>query len=193
MIIGICGLKGSGKNTIGDYLKDKYNFKLLSFAGILKDVISIIFGWDRNMLEGITEEDRKIRETKDEWWSKRLGIDCTPRWVMQNLGTDVIRKYFNDNIWIYAMEKEMEKYENVVITDVRFTNEIEFLLSKNALLIYVEREEPQEWFHDLTKVPKELHISEWSWIKYKPEICVNNKGTLEELYVEIVNKLEKYI
>jgi len=191
MIIAICGFKGSGKNTVGDYIakKGKHDFKLLSFAAKIKDCISVIFDLDRNMLEGITEEDRKMRETRDEWWSKRLGIECTPRLLMQNLGTDVIRKHFNDNIWVYAMEKELEKYENVVITDVRFENEIEFLLSKNAILVYVEREEPEEWFYDLKKVPKDLHVSEWSWIKYKPEICINNKGTLEELYSEIDNKL----
>ena len=56
-------------------------------------------------------------------------------------------------------------------------------------MIYVEREEPEDWFYDLTKVPKDLHISEWAWIKYLPKICIKNKGTKEELYKEIESKI----
>lgn len=193
MIFGICGAKGSGKNTIGEYLSTMYGFKCLSFASILKDVISIMFGWDRKMLEGLTEEDRIQRETVDEWWSERLSVKCTPRWVMQNLGTDVIRAYFNDNIWIYALEKQMANYEKIVITDVRFPNEIEFLLRKGAVLMYVDRNNSEEWINDPTKIPEDLHISEWAWVNYKPEICIKNIGSVHDLYTEIEVKLDEYL
>jgi hypothetical protein len=192
MIFGICGPKGSGKNTIGEYLSCLYGYKCLSFASILKDVISIIFGWDRKMLEGLSKEDRVWRETVDEWWSERLKIQCTPRWVMQNIGTDVIRKHFNDNIWIYALEKQMTMYENIVITDVRFPNEIEFLLEKGAVLMYANRN-CEEWIDDPTKIPRDLHISEWAWVKYKPEICIDNYDSIDVLHSEIENKLKMYL
>ena len=45
MIIGICGLQSSGKDTLGNILVEKYGFKKLSFAGVLKDIVSILFGW----------------------------------------------------------------------------------------------------------------------------------------------------
>jgi len=184
MIIGICGFKGSGKDTLADWLVENKNFRKISFASVLKDIISILFNWNRKMMDGNTIEDRLFREKEDEWWSNKLGIKCTPRWVMQNIGTDLFRKHFNDNIWIFALEKRL--HENIdinfVISDVRFPNEIKFLKSMNATLIYIEREDPEEWFYNLDKVPKDLHISEYAWIKHLPEICVKNKGTKEELY-----------
>ena len=53
MIIGICGLIGSGKGTVADVLVDQ-GFTKVSFADKLKDGVSTIFGWDRAMLEGDT-------------------------------------------------------------------------------------------------------------------------------------------
>lgn len=53
-IIGITGLIGSGKDTIADYLITSHSFKRLSFASSLKDAVSAVFGWNRDMLEGTT-------------------------------------------------------------------------------------------------------------------------------------------
>ena len=41
MIIGICGLIGSGKDTVAQTLIDKHNFVKTSFADRLKDLTSI--------------------------------------------------------------------------------------------------------------------------------------------------------
>ncbi len=69
MIIGLCGFIGSGKNTVAEQLGSSYRsedgsplFVSVSFAGVLKDAVAATFGWDRDMLEGVTEEDRKERE-----------------------------------------------------------------------------------------------------------------------------------
>ena len=49
MIIGICGLIGSGKDTAADYLVNFHEFRRLSFAASLKDAVSAIFNWDREL------------------------------------------------------------------------------------------------------------------------------------------------
>ena len=81
MIIGLCGRAGSGKDTIADFLVNEYNFTKLSFGKILKDVVSIIFGWDRKLLEGDTIESR---EKEDKWWSDNLKIKITPKIFLRN-------------------------------------------------------------------------------------------------------------
>ena len=50
MIIGICGLIGSGKGIVSDYLVDTYGFEKISFADKLKDAVSELFGLDRQIL-----------------------------------------------------------------------------------------------------------------------------------------------
>ena len=48
MIIGICGFKGSGKDTVADYLVKHKDFIKISFASVLKDIITILFNWENN-------------------------------------------------------------------------------------------------------------------------------------------------
>jgi hypothetical protein len=188
MIIVCCGFAGSGKDQVAKRLIDKHNFIKISFATILKDILSVLFSWKRDMIEGNTEESRKWRESIDEWWSKKLNIpNFTPRWAMQNIGTDLFRNHFNQDIWILALEKRLEelKDKNIVITDCRFENEYNFLKKITNKFLYIERREPPEWFYT-KNFPKDLHVSEYEWIKclFSNENIVTkipNYGTIEEL------------
>ena len=67
MIIGICGLIGAGKDTMADYLVNIHQFRRESFANTLKDAVSAVFGWDRDLLEGRTRHSREWREQVDAW------------------------------------------------------------------------------------------------------------------------------
>ena len=78
-LIGICGLIGSGKDTVGQILVDEYGFTKISFAGTLKDMTAVLFDWDRDMLEGTTPETRAAREILDPFWSDKLRRDWSPR------------------------------------------------------------------------------------------------------------------
>ena len=109
MIIGICGFIGSGKDTVADFLVNFQGFRRESFANTLKDAVSSVFGWDRELLEGRTKESREWREQRDEWWSRRLGMDITPRYVLQQWGTEVCRRSFHDDIWIASLENKLRR------------------------------------------------------------------------------------
>lgn len=62
-LIILGGRKGSGKSTCGAILEKKLGYKQVSFASKLKDVVAQVYNLDRTKLEGLTEEDRKWRET----------------------------------------------------------------------------------------------------------------------------------
>ena len=120
MIIGICGFIGSGKDTIADYLVNLHHFRRESFANSLKDAVSHVFGWDRTLLEGRTKHSREWREKRDDWWSQRLEMEITPRFILQQWGTEVCRKAFHDDIWIASLENKLRNSrDDVVITDCR--------------------------------------------------------------------------
>jgi hypothetical protein len=186
MIIGICGLQGSGKDTLGNIFETKYGFKKLSYASILKDIVSVLFGWDRNMIEGATIESRKWREQIDEWWAKRLDIpNLTPRYILQFFGTDLFRTHFHSEIWVAAVERQLSKYKNVVITDCRFPNEIQMIQSYGAKMIMIQRGELPEWFNKYKEnyidKPDGIHPSEYMWIKNNFNYTYQNDSSLEEL------------
>jgi hypothetical protein len=196
MIIVCCGFSGSGKDQVAKRLISHHNFIKISFATVLKDVLSVLFSWNRDMIEGNTKESRDWRETVDEWWSKKLNIpNFTPRWAMQNIGTDLFRNHFNSNIWIFALEKKLEtlKDKNVVITDCRFENEYNFMKNitySKVLFFYIERCEPPYWFYD-KNFPEDLHISEYEWINYIDNATkITNYGTIDELNKKIDEKIK---
>jgi hypothetical protein len=105
-IIGICGLIGSGKGTVADKLFQDYGFQPRSFASALKDGVAGIFGYDRNMLEGDTSESREAREKVDPFWSDVMGREITPRYILQIMGTEIMRQNFHDDIWVKIVERD---------------------------------------------------------------------------------------
>lgn len=214
-IIAITGLKGSGKDTTADYIIKQYpNWEKDSFAGTLKDAVSVIFGWDRKMLAGETPEDREIRETRDEYWSEKLGFEVTPRIVLQKFGTDCLRNHFHKNIWVDSLERKIRNTDkNIIITDCRFKNELNMLRSLGATIVRVERDTLPEWFEKVEEIGKlyyngthflvdpyqqidelqNIHISEWDWIGYdKPDFIFHAlSGDFDHLYNQIDKMMEK--
>lgn len=196
-IFGLVGLIGSGKGTVGNILHDRFDFIQDSFAKPLKDCVSTIFGWSRNLLEGDTLESRKFREQTDKWWSEKLGYDVTPRMMLQKFGKESVRDNLHEDIWMLALEKRLHPVIPTVITDVRFVNEIEMIHRNGGYIVWVHKNEQPSWFHTaylqntgdqsitnsntMEKLYPEIHRSEWDWIGQKVDFEINNDGTLLEL------------
>jgi hypothetical protein len=208
MIIGFVGFIGSGKDTAADYLVNFHGFRRDSFANTLKDAVSAVFGWDRVLLEGRTKEAREWREQVDTWWANRLGIpELTPRWVLQRWGTEVCRKGFHDDIWIASVENKMRKTtDNIVISDVRFPNEIKAIHNAGGLVVRIKRGDEPEWYQDavnmnagntnmswmISKTRMEklgIHASETAWVGGNIDSTIFNDGTIDDLFTQIRNLL----
>lgn len=204
-IIAITGLKGSGKDSIANIIcRYDTSFKTLAFADHLKDITALMFGWDRDMLSGRFPESREWREQPDEFWSKELGFEFTPRKALTTVGTDIIRGTALEHIWDIIVKKKIldNSNTNFVITDCRFPNEIDVLRSLNAKIIEVQRNELPSWYNiamyyntvkNALKEPrlpeelKSIHPSERDWIGInKPEHIFYNNGTLNDLEKEVV-------
>jgi hypothetical protein len=185
MIIGICGLIGSGKGTVADILQDDWCFTKLSFADSLKDAVAAVFSWDRQLLEGATDESRHWREKVDPWWSDRLGMpELTPRLILQLWGTEVCRTGFHQDIWIASLERKIEKEKNYVIPDTRFPNEIDLIKKIGGEIWCVKRGTDPSWFSQYQiggSPPNDIHSSEWEWARSKFSKTLQNNGTLADL------------
>jgi hypothetical protein len=184
MIIGLVGYIGSGKGTVGDILVRDHQYTKFAFADALKDATATIFMWPRGLLEGDSNASRAFRERVDPWWSDKLGYEVTPRLILQKMGTEACRHGIADNIWIAALEKRMQGYDNVVISDVRFPNEMNFVRSAGGVIVRVKRgKDPSE--QELSK----LHISETAWNSYQPDYMIHNEGSMEDLKQSVTSFL----
>jgi hypothetical protein len=192
MIIGLCGLIGSGKNTAAEYLMKEYGFISVSFAETLKDAASCIFGWDRDMLEGDTKEAREAREVKDEWWSERLGFDVSPRYMLQFMGTEVMRGHLHPEIWALATEKRILNFDgpaDFVISDVRFPNEFDMIRRLYGKVWHIQRGPLPDWFG---KDDPSIHESERAWNRLPVDATLYNNGRIDQLHGTIDVILDNY-
>lgn len=192
MIVGVCGLIGSGKGTVADILIEKHDFIKISFADSLKDAVAAVFSWDRALLEGDTDESREWREQRDPWWADRLGYaELTPRWVLQMWGTEVCRESFHKDIWIASVEKKLQDHtKNYVIPDTRFPNEIDMIQRLDGQVWCVKRGNDPEWFQKYQShriIPDHIHPSEWQWALSHFNHTIVNNGTIEDLREKVQN------
>ena len=176
MLIGILGFKYAGKDTTADYLVEKYLFHKLALAQPLKDACQILFNFDNDQLYGSKKEDIDLR------WG------TSPRIIYQYLGTDIFRKDIqkiipgiDDNFWVrLTLDKLKKTYtinaQNVVISDVRFQNEIDAIHEQNGIIIKVIRPKLQN---------KDDHVSEKNITDLKGDYEIINDGTVEDLYKKI--------
>jgi len=200
MIIGIVGWMSSGKDTIADRLVQD-GFPRMSYAGALKDAVADVFNWDRQLLEGTSPEGREWRETVDEWWANKLQLpDLTPRWVLQQWGTEVCRHGFHDNIWIASLENKIQKMnQDVVISDCRFPNEIASVKDAGGQIWWVQRGPLPRWYPSAVAANAGnpgaiqkmkaygVHISEWAWVGSNIDHIISNDGTLDDLHNKVAD------
>ncbi len=185
MIIGICGMKGSGKTTVAEYLVDRNKYINTALADPLKRAVKEIFQFDDEQLWG------GQKETVDKFW------DVTPREVLQIIGTDLLRdqmqkilpKLNSKDLWLNRWKLEYDKLvtlNNLIISDIRFPNEEEFFRKnypKSFILVKVNRQ--------LNDTNFTQHPSETSLQYLNPDVIINNSGSLNELYLKLDTLFKK--
>lgn len=120
MIFGLTGRKRSGKDTAGEVF-EAMGFTRLSFAAPIKIMIGALLTY-----QGVDDEtvyemlEGSLKETPTEYLGGR-----SPRHAMQTLGTEWGRNMITDTLWIDALLNAAQQHELVVVTDVRFPNEVE--------------------------------------------------------------------
>lgn len=142
MIIGIHGFKQSGKDTLADLLVREFGFTKIAFADKLKETLHLIFNVPKDKLWGSDEDKQSLTEVRWSDFSKIQRddkIDSTflsIRELMQIFATEVCRSEM-PGIWYQFLD--LKRSDKLIVSDVRFQNEADFLKSKGAFLFKVNR------------------------------------------------------
>ena len=172
MLIGISGLAGSGKDEIGKYLSLRKGFLCKKFAQPLKDMILALPGVLGDDLEGLRKE-KKLKELNDK----------SPRHAMQTLGTEWGRKHMGEDFWVNVLKRDIDnrlKRRDIVITDVRFPNEVDFIQDNGGFIGTVRRPTG-------TKMD---HVSEKYILDLKYDVMLKNYKKIDDLGKEIEAGIE---
>lgn len=174
-VIAIAGPAGSGKDTAGKYLIENFGFKKLSFAGPLKQMLTVM-----GFPEPATAEEK-------EAIIPALGVSW--RQMAQSLGTEWGREKVHADLWVILAERLMRREGGAfVITDCRFENEAHLTRSLKGVVGHLEGR--------AYEMPEATagHRSE-AGIEFKEggnDFHVDNSGTLEELYSQL-DTLASYV
>ena len=163
MLIGLTGRKRSGKSTIAASLVKHHHFTERSFADPLRAMTCQILGITARELDD-------VKETPVDWLD---GV--TPRRMMQTIGTEWGRDSIHPEIWVRALQRQIETLMadniDIVISDVRFDNEATMIRSMGGIMFRVHR-------HGL---PDDQHRSEAGVNPGLIDHNIFNNGGIDEL------------
>ena len=101
----------------------------------------------------------------------------TIRQLMQYAGTDVMRRFFGDKLWINSVLNNAKK--DTIISDLRFKTEFEELKKRDAKTIYIENSSVHPGTHPSEREIVEIRkAGEFNYI-------VANEGTLADLFYNL--------
>jgi hypothetical protein len=159
------GVAGAGKDLFTKYIIENNPdlFIKYSFADPMRDIAKI-FGFTQEQLL-----DPVLKEQTDAFWN------ITPRRFLQILGTDMFRDVWRKDVWIECARKFIldHPHQHVIIPDVRFQNEFEFIQANGGIVVQIVRD----------NAPTSVHVSELEVNrlidegKLKPDLVISNDGS----------------
>lgn len=164
-LIGIAGRAGSGKDTAGSHLVEQHGFQQYAFA----DPIRAMLG----ALGAFPAADLINRDTKEVvigWLGK------SPRQMAQTLGTEWGRELVHPQLWILMAQRRWDAAKlaghSLVITDVRFANEADWIRSQGGQVMGLNRPGVEV---------VSTHVSEQFDLGKVADSVIRNDGTIDDL------------
>lgn len=183
LLIPICGGKGNGKDTIGNWCQQNLGAIRLAFGEPVKRACQQALDFTE---EQVSEKNAK--EAIDPYWG------YAPRQFYQTLGTELFQHdlpkhlpNMNKTVWVKTLARKMARiyrsrprvYKVFVITDIRLLHEEDFIKSfPNRVYIKIVRESANSGkFNN--------HRSETTLSKLSPEVIVKNNGSIQQLHKKL--------
>lgn len=178
-LVGITGKARTGKDTIAEHMASNHKFHRYSFAAPIKVACKAMFGWNEQHTEG------ELKEVVD------LRFNISPRQAMQKLGTEFGREMVNPDMWVTRADVEYQRilhnemltgYMNgMVVPDVRFENEAQWVRDNGGIIVHVTRSQAK---------PVNPHSSEEGIAPKDTDVIITNNDSLDDLYWQVDKMVE---
>lgn len=182
IILGLVGEIASGKDTIAEYLRKKYQSQTISFSQPLRDIL------DRMYLPQNREN------------MANLGHD-----LRQRFGRDIIAKAVGQEI-------EKSKKSIICLPNVRLKEDITYLKNKPGFFLIHIKAEPKIRYQRLTKRSQNTDDQTKTWAQFQRDaklpteiqirrvarqakFVIDNNGNYKNLYrqtEDIIKKIKKH-
>lgn len=195
-LIGVSGKLGSGKDTFAELLAKQLAGKVErhALADNLRLITEIISGIRMTTTHEIDEPFcNEIRNyTQDQKNILIKQFDKTIGETLQLVGTELFRNNYDTDVWVKSLFSEeiydkMNDGKIIIIPDVRFINEADYILQEGGYLIRMEGDPAGVRENSLRDLN---HLSETNLDNYTKfdKVIINNKKDINELK-RVVNDL----
>jgi hypothetical protein len=180
MILGLHGFAQSGKDTMAGILIEKLGYRRIAFADILREALyrlDPVVGFTNGELLTVT------RVVDEIGWEKAKVQYSEVRRLLQVIGTEVGRDLIDENVWVNLAMKGVGVNDKVVVTDVRYPNEIDAINKLNGVLIKIRRP-------DLG--PINNHVSDSGLPDEMFDFIIDNEGSVEDFNNKTLNMFSEF-
>jgi hypothetical protein len=171
-LVGLMGRKRSGKDSFASALIEDHGFHRIAFADPLKEAL---LRFDP-LMPTMTGAERLSSIVASHGWEVAKEYPAV-RKALQDYGV-IIREVVDPQAWIRVAERNIlsAPSAHVVVTDVRFPNEVAAIRRAGGTLVYIERPGLPD--------DGDSHVSETSTSAADADVVVLNTGTLEDLRLD---------
>lgn len=180
-LVGLMGYAQSGKDTVASILVKQANFRQVSFAAPLRDMLYAL-----NPMVDAGHQTWGVKALVDThgWeqakaWSEHT--DFGTRQLLQRLGTEAGRNVLGENIWVDTAMRGLEPGRRYVFSDVRFPNEAQAIKDAGGRIARVWR----TGYGPINAHPSETALDSWL-----PDVTLINDGTPDDLIVPVRQLLD---
>lgn len=137
-LIGCVGYAGAGKDSFADQMVKEFGYVKLGFADKLYELALKL-----NPIIWKLPFPQRLKTIVDKkGWTKAKRIPGVRKYL-QWLGTEVGREVFGEDIWINTLKPKIESLlqngKSVIITNVRFENEAQYIEELGGSIVLVTR------------------------------------------------------
>jgi uncharacterized protein with PIN domain len=138
MILGLTGYAGVGKDTAAEYLVKEFNFTRVAFADKLRQLAYNINPYIHHEVPGLSH--RLVGIVDEMGWDRAKREIIAIREFLQGTGHGA-RLTFGDPFWIQAaFTPEVLQNTDIVVTDVRYENEVKYIADLGGYIIRIQRD-----------------------------------------------------